>query len=98
MVGLDFVSDLKPFKSMKKVRVKIYASGAVGKTIEIVLVDSKGDKILATVKKKQVSQFNLFLSQGLSKLMVNFSVMHSGGSYRTTNHPYRIMTAFKTDG
>ncbi|KAL0900228.1 hypothetical protein Bca101_084189 [Brassica carinata] len=75
MVGLDFVSDLKPFKSMKK-----------------------GDKIVATVKKKQVGQFNLFLSQGLSKLMVNFSVMHSGRSYRTTNHPYRIMTAFKTDG
>ncbi|KAF8098094.1 hypothetical protein N665_0274s0002 [Sinapis alba] len=74
MVVVDFVSDLKPFKSMWKVRVKIVRmwkqySGAVGETIEMVLVDSKV----------------------LSKLMVNFSVAQSTGSYRTTSHPYHVV-------
>ncbi|KAF8097473.1 hypothetical protein N665_0288s0006 [Sinapis alba] len=96
MAGLDFVADLKPFKSMWKVRVKIVRickqySGAVGETIEMVLVDSRGDKIHATVKKEQDNQFDPFLSEGLSQLMVNFLVTHSGGSYRTTMHPYQIV-------
>lgn len=46
MAAVDFVSDLKPFKSMWKVRVKIVRmwkqySGVVGETIEMVVVDSK---------------------------------------------------------
>ncbi|KAF8107328.1 hypothetical protein N665_0123s0019 [Sinapis alba] len=83
MTDLGFVSDFKPLKSIWKVRVKIVR---IWKQYS-----SAGDKIRATVKKEQVSQFDPFLRQGLSKLMVNFSVMHSGGSYRTTNHPYRIV-------
>lgn len=52
MAGLDFVSDVKPFKSMWKVRVKIVClwkqySGAVRETIEMVLVDSKVSTLLS---------------------------------------------------
>lgn len=46
MAGLYYVSDLKPFKSMWKVRVKVVRlwkqySAATGETIEMVLVDAK---------------------------------------------------------
>ncbi|KAF8083383.1 hypothetical protein N665_0776s0008 [Sinapis alba] len=96
MAAVDFVSDLKPFKSTWKIRVKIVRmwkqySGVVGETIEMVVVDSKGDKIHATVKKDQVSQFQPFISEGDSKLIVNFAVTQSTGSYRTTSHPYRVV-------
>ncbi|KAF8087031.1 hypothetical protein N665_0602s0014 [Sinapis alba] len=96
MAGLDFVSDLKPYKSMWKIRVKVIRlwkqySGVVGETIEMVLVDSKGDMIHGTVKKELLGQFNSFISPGVTKLMVNFTVTHSAGAYRTTKHPYRIV-------
>ncbi|KAF8091968.1 hypothetical protein N665_0430s0008 [Sinapis alba] len=96
MAGLDFVSDLKPYKSMWKIRVKVIRlwkqySGVVGETIEMVLVDSKGDMIHGTVKKELVTQFDPFISAGVTKLMVNFTVTNSAGSYRTTKHLYRIV-------
>lgn len=43
------------------------------------------------MKKEQVCQFDRFLSQGVSKLIVNFSVTHSAGAYCTTGHPYRVV-------
>ncbi|CAN7001585.1 unnamed protein product [Brassica oleracea var. botrytis] len=48
-----------------------------------------GGKIHASVKKELVAQFNHFLRQGYS-LLINFSVTHSCGSYKTTTHAYRI--------
>lgn len=47
-------------------------------------------KIHASVMKDLVTKFDPFLSQGSSKIFINFSVGHSYGSYRTTKHPYKI--------
>ncbi|CAF2055160.1 unnamed protein product [Brassica oleracea] len=95
MAAITAVSDLKPFKSMWKIQVKIIRlwkqySVDGGLTIEMVLIDSNGVKINASVKKDLVNQFDSFLSQGSSKIIINFSLNPSCGSYRTTIHPYRI--------
>ncbi|CAN6873736.1 unnamed protein product [Brassica oleracea] len=95
MAAITNVCDLKPFKSMWKIRVKILRlwkqySAAGGLTIEMVLIDSNGVKINAFVKKDLVNQFDSFLSQGSSKILINFSLNPSCGSYRTTIHPYKI--------
>ncbi|KAF3540629.1 hypothetical protein F2Q69_00020765 [Brassica cretica] len=95
MAAITDVCDLKPFKSMWKIRVKILRlwkqySTAGGLTIEIVLIDSNGVKIKVSVKKDLVNQFDAFLSQGSSKILINFSLNPSCGSYRTTIHPYKI--------
>lgn len=50
----------------------------------------QGDKIYATVKKDLVNQFNPFLALGKRLTFINFSLDHSYGSYRTTNHVYKI--------
>ncbi|KAL0733059.1 hypothetical protein Bca4012_009269 [Brassica carinata] len=63
----------------------------------MVLVDSKGNKNHATAKKDQVAEFYPFLSLGVSRLMINFSVMHSGGSYRSNSHPYRILFSLQPE-
>ncbi|XP_056851835.1 replication protein A 70 kDa DNA-binding subunit C-like [Raphanus sativus] len=89
MAAITAVCDLKPFKSMWKIRVKIIRlwkqySAAGGLTIEM------GVKINASVKKDLVNQFDSFLSEGSSKIFINFTVIPSGGSYRTTIHPYKI--------
>ncbi|XP_056854016.1 replication protein A 70 kDa DNA-binding subunit C-like [Raphanus sativus] len=95
MASFSRVSDLKPFKTMWKIKVKIIRlwkqySTTGGLTIEMVVVDSNGVKIHASVKKDLVNRFDPVLSQGDSKILINFSVGHSFGSYRTTDHPYKI--------
>ncbi|KAH0866914.1 hypothetical protein HID58_073936 [Brassica napus] len=61
MDAMNFISDLKPKKSLWKIRVKVIRlwkqySAAAGETIEMVFVDEKGDKIHASVRKELVSQ------------------------------------------
>lgn len=127
MAGFDQVSQLKPYKSMWKIKVKIvrqwkHYSAQSGETVELVLVDSivslsniclvlyfvqiivlianfntffylvclQGDKIHASIKKELVAQFEEKLNEGDSKIMINFAVTHACGSYRTTNHAYKI--------
>ncbi|KAF3540889.1 hypothetical protein F2Q69_00023436 [Brassica cretica] len=50
----------------------------------------EGGEIHASVKKELVAQFDPFLRQEYSLKLRNFEVTHSCGSYRTTNHAYRI--------
>ncbi|KAG2328433.1 hypothetical protein Bca52824_011161 [Brassica carinata] len=56
----------------------------------MVLIDSNGVNINASVKKDLVNQFDSFLSEGSSKILINFSLSPSCGSYRTTIHPYKL--------
>lgn len=42
------------------------------------------------MKKDLVNQFDPFLNEGDSRLLINFAVSHSTGSYRTTRHAYKI--------
>ncbi|CAG7909525.1 unnamed protein product [Brassica rapa] len=84
MSSMNFIYDLKPKKSMWKIRVKVirlwkHYSAAAGETMEMVLVDAKGDKIHASIKKELVCQFDPFFSQGCSKLIFNFSLTPSCG-------------------
>ncbi|XP_013624880.1 PREDICTED: uncharacterized protein LOC106331079 [Brassica oleracea var. oleracea] len=93
--NFDKVMDLSPAKTTWKIKVKIihlwrqYSAGDID-SIEMVLIDSNGVKIHASVMKDLVTKFDPFLSQGSSKIFINFSVGHSYSSYRTTKHPYKI--------
>ncbi|CAN7060510.1 unnamed protein product [Brassica rapa subsp. trilocularis] len=94
-MSINPVADVKPFKTMWKIKVKVIRlwkqySAAGGETIEMVLCDVKGAKIHASVKRDLVAKFDQFLRQGHSMMLINFVVTHSCGSYRTTNHAYRI--------
>ncbi|KAG7537000.1 Nucleic acid-binding OB-fold [Arabidopsis suecica] len=95
MASFNSVSDLKPFKNMWKIKVKIIRlwksySAKNGESIEMILIDDKGDKIQATIKSALVDQFRSRLEEGESRIFINFSLFHSTGMYRTTKHPYRI--------
>ncbi|CAN6878025.1 unnamed protein product [Brassica oleracea] len=56
----------------------------------MVLIDSNGDTIHATVNEDVVSIFESFLEEGDSKIFINFSLSQACGSYRLTKHPYKI--------
>ncbi|KAF8048621.1 hypothetical protein N665_2454s0002 [Sinapis alba] len=79
----------------KVIRLWKQYSSLGGEAIEMVLVDAKesymiGDKIHALIKKDLVLQFDHLLKQGTSNFLFNFALTPSCGSYRTTNHPYKI--------
>ncbi|KAF3540888.1 hypothetical protein F2Q69_00023437 [Brassica cretica] len=80
---------------MWKIKVKVIRlwkqySAAGGETIEMVLCDLKVECLKHVYLKTHVVLcFDHFLRQGYS-LLINFSVTHSCGSYKTTTHAYRI--------
>ncbi|CAF1933661.1 hypothetical protein HID58_067967 [Brassica napus] len=96
MAGIfDNVIDLNPMKTTWKIKVKIirlwrqYFAGDI-ESIEMVLLDSNGDMIHATVNDDVVPIFESFLEEGDSKIFINFSLSQSCGSYRLTKYPYKI--------
>lgn len=38
-----------------------------------------------------MGRFDPVLQEGETKVLINFTVTHSNGSYRTTNHPFKIV-------
>ncbi|KAF8104780.1 hypothetical protein N665_0168s0023 [Sinapis alba] len=94
----------------KVIRLWKQYSAAGGETIEMVLCDLKlkltvycyhvyihGGKIHTSVKKELVAQFDPFLRQDYSLMVINFAVTHSCGSYRTINHGYKIIVLSTTN-
>ncbi|CAN7026883.1 unnamed protein product [Brassica oleracea var. botrytis] len=71
--------DLSPAKTTWKIKVKIihlwrqYSAGDID-SIEMVLIDSNGDTIQATVNEDVVPIFESFLEEGDSKIFINFSL------------------------
>lgn len=71
MAAFNSVAELKPFKFMWKIQVKIirlwkqYSAGG-GLTIEMVLVDMSGDKIHAIVKQELTSQWSYSCCGGVA--------------------------------
>ncbi|KAF3496549.1 hypothetical protein DY000_02053277 [Brassica cretica] len=77
MAAITDVCDLKQFKSMWKIRVKILRLwkqyfAAAGLMIEPVLIDSNVRHLYSLIT---------FLSQGSSKILINFSFNHSCVNY-----------------
>ncbi|CAN7014591.1 unnamed protein product [Brassica oleracea var. botrytis] len=77
--NFDKDMDLSPAKTTWKIKVKIihlwrqYSAGDID-SIEMVLIDSNGDTIQATVNEDVVPIFESFLEEGDSKIFINFSL------------------------
>ncbi|TKY53757.1 Replication protein A 70 kDa DNA-binding subunit [Spatholobus suberectus] len=65
-------------------------------SLEMVLLDGKGDKIHASVRKTLVYKFEKELREGSVYSISFLGVASNGGSFRTTRHPYRLNFQFAT--
>ncbi|WJX79767.1 hypothetical protein P8452_62855 [Trifolium repens] len=63
-------------------------------SIEMVLMDSEGAKIHATVRKTLIYKFKDDLREGKVYAFENMGVATNGGAYRTTNHRYKLNFQF----
>ncbi|EFH61786.1 predicted protein [Arabidopsis lyrata subsp. lyrata] len=86
---------VKPFKTQWKIQVKIVHSWTQytqysGETVEMILADTSGTLIHATVKKQQVNKFQKLITTGEWRTVENFTVAKSTGKYRPTSLPFKM--------
>ncbi|PNX92168.1 replication factor A protein [Trifolium pratense] len=63
-------------------------------SVEMVLMDSDGAKIHATIKKTLIYKFKHDLIEGKVYSFENLGVASNNGGYRTTHHPYKLNFQF----
>ncbi|CAJ2640094.1 unnamed protein product [Trifolium pratense] len=63
-------------------------------SIEMVLMDSEGERIHATIKKTLIYKFKDDLMEGKVYSFENMGVSTNGGAYRTTHHRYKLNFQF----
>ncbi|KAG2307719.1 hypothetical protein Bca52824_027467 [Brassica carinata] len=96
------LADIRPYKSEWRVQVKVlhtwkHYTKLSGETLEIILSDVHGTKILASCKKTYWDKFANKLLVGTWKNIEIFSITTPGPTFRPTNHQYKINLIYATD-
>ncbi|KAL2894964.1 Replication factor A protein 1 [Bienertia sinuspersici] len=99
-----FIKEITPLKENITIKIRIirlwklqsFDNPNEDGSIEMVFLDEKGSKIQASVKKTLIRRFAKFLEQGQLRIITNFGVRQNNGSYRPTQHPYKINFFFTT--
>ncbi|XP_057425812.1 uncharacterized protein LOC130719194 [Lotus japonicus] len=97
---VDDVSSISKEKDVWRVTVKVvrkcmtpsFDRSKLPNSMELVLMDAKGDRIHGTVQRTHVYKFNPLLVEGY--MFSHFSVGDSPLDFRTTTHAHRIIFGF----
>ncbi|KAK2411272.1 replication protein A 70 kDa DNA-binding subunit B [Trifolium repens] len=100
----DDVCEIVPTQEYVRIQVRVLRLWKVpvflipGETssIEMVLVDEKGGKIHASIRKQLLYMFESKIEEGEVYQMSYFSVVPQIGVYRTTLHPSKLIFQMKT--
>ncbi|XP_045797524.1 replication protein A 70 kDa DNA-binding subunit-like [Trifolium pratense] len=100
----DSVSEILPNKDCVRIKVRVlriwktssFLNPSEVNSIEMVLVDEKGGKIHASIRKQFLYMFESKIEEGQVYQMSYFSVVPQTGFYRTTLHPYKLLFQIKT--
>ncbi|KAL2895919.1 Germin-like protein 9-1 [Bienertia sinuspersici] len=92
----DYISDINPGKDSWRIVVKVirlwhvpsYIDPSEVQSIEMVLIDQKGDKIQASIKRAMIKKFRSLLNEGVSYTMSTFVVGQNIGDYKPTSHAF----------
>ncbi|XP_057432702.1 uncharacterized protein LOC130725497 [Lotus japonicus] len=99
---VDDVSSISKEKDVWGVIVKVvrkwmtpsFDRSKLPNSMELVLMDAKGDRIHGTVQRTHVYKFNHLLVDGRVYMLSHFSVGDSALDFRTTTHAHRIIFGF----
>ncbi|KAL9167002.1 hypothetical protein ABFS82_05G067700 [Erythranthe guttata] len=91
--------DLKPCRFDWKVVVRVMRLWKVPSksnpnemiSIDMVLIDNKGDKIHASIKRNHLKKFELIVNEGNTYIFQNFMVAPSDPRFRSTRHTHKIV-------
>ncbi|XP_057452224.1 uncharacterized protein LOC130744047 [Lotus japonicus] len=99
---VDDVSSISEEKDVWRVTVKVvrkwmtpsFDRSKLPNSMELVLMDAKGDRIHGTVQRTHVYKFNPLLVEGRVYMFSHFSVGDSPLDFRTTTHAHKIIFGF----
>ncbi|KAG5404860.1 hypothetical protein IGI04_010980, partial [Brassica rapa subsp. trilocularis] len=102
IMELSFVNQVRPYRTAWRLQVKVLHTWKQftplsGETLEIVLSDAYGNKIHASCKKGYFDRLEKKVPVGAWRNIDHFLVTNNGGSYKTTNHQYKIVFIHTTD-
>ncbi|KAL2904231.1 Replication protein A 70 kDa DNA-binding subunit C, partial [Bienertia sinuspersici] len=97
-MAINYVSDINPSKESWKIIVRVthlwhvpsYNNPSELQSIELVLMDEKGDKIQASIKRSMIMTYRNLLNEGESYTLMTFGVGLNSGDYKPTSHAYKI--------
>ncbi|KAE9607635.1 putative nucleic acid-binding protein [Lupinus albus] len=89
----DFINDLNDSKYLWKIAVRITQIWYVQIPpkpghLEMILMDSKGDKIQVSVRNDEFNQWSQCLLENSTYVMHNFNVMKNDLQYKACDHVY----------
>ncbi|KAL2893427.1 Replication protein A 70 kDa DNA-binding subunit B, partial [Bienertia sinuspersici] len=95
---IKYVSDINPSKESWRIVVSVthlwhvpsYNNPSELQNIELVLMDEKGDKIHASIKRSMIMTYQDLLNEGESYTLMTFGVGLNSGDYRPISHAYKI--------
>ncbi|KAL9808901.1 putative nucleic acid-binding protein [Arabidopsis thaliana] len=101
-LGLTYLSDVKPFKTNWRVRVKILhlwrqTKDASGETLDVIICDENGSKMQITIRKHYIGKFHRSLKVGDWMIIDTFSLSPSYGKYKISSLSYRMGFNHNTD-
>ncbi|XP_022544100.1 replication protein A 70 kDa DNA-binding subunit A-like [Brassica napus] len=89
------ISDLKPFKDVWRVQVKLIHSWIqnppyADETLEMVLADQTGAKVQCSCKRTLIKRVQRNLTLGKWRVIQNMKISGTGGKYKPTNLAYKM--------
>ncbi|XP_057436431.1 uncharacterized protein LOC130743368 [Lotus japonicus] len=101
----DDVINLRPGKETWRMLVKIiriwysqgYTNSKLPLSLEMVVMDAKGDKIHVIIRKTIMYKFETTLIDGNVYSMSYFEVADNTGLFKPTKHPYKVNFQFNTE-
>ncbi|XP_057450757.1 uncharacterized protein LOC130742671 [Lotus japonicus] len=99
---VDDVSSISKENDVWRVIVKVvrkwmtpnFDRSKLPNSMELVLMDAKGDRIHGKVQRTHVYKFNPLLVEGRVYMLSHFSIGDSALDFRTTTHTHRIIFGF----
>ncbi|XP_057426382.1 uncharacterized protein LOC130719789 [Lotus japonicus] len=101
---MNSIRSLCPGREAWRIRARVVRKWEMAPTadpskpyaIQLVLIDSEGNKIEANIKKYLMSKFEREIVEGNVYKVNCFSVVDNNGEYRATDHEYKIIFNSKT--
>lgn len=76
--------------------VPLFNNPAHASSLEMLLIDERGGRIQATVRKPLLHRFSSLLEEGCCYKIVYFNVVPNSGGYRASTHDFKLVFLFKT--
>ncbi|WJX11096.1 hypothetical protein P8452_01744 [Trifolium repens] len=103
-IKFDSLHEILPGRESWRIKVRVlrmwkvpgFINPSEPNSMEMVLVDEKGGKIHATIRRQLLYMFDGKIEEGSVYQMSFFSVCPATGYYRSTLHPYKLLFQVKT--